>query len=251
MTRRRYKIVESVGSRIKDVNRYEDLARHHPSKEPEDNRDYETINGKLEEVRRVGGRILIKKDFVLLVDGSNRSIPVPSPLAGYAKTNRTYGTLKILDAPSNGKLLGQILHLHPDFKVNDGDAITYGQHIGLQARTDRVGGQTYPIHVHAELEEADFKRYIADMVSGTLSPDEEKPDVADGSEIGVKGDWCYPCKASAGHVLQHNPYRRDHRGRELPHQKLRQAQRELRVHLRDPEKCTMNRACGILRSPPS
>ncbi|RIA35180.1 putative chitinase [Ectopseudomonas oleovorans] len=203
MTRRRYKIVESVGSRIEDVNRYEDLARHHPSKEPEDNRDYETINGKLEEVRRVGGRILVKKDFVLLVDGSNRSIPVPSPLAGYAKTNRAYGTLKILDAPSNGKLLGQILHLHPDFKVNDGDAITYGQHIGLQARTDRVGGQTYPIHVHAELEEADFKRYIADMVSGTLSPDEEKPDVADGSEIGVKGDWCYPCKASAGHVLQH------------------------------------------------
>lgn len=203
MTRRRYKIVESVGSRIEDVNRYEDLARHHPSKEPEDNRDYETINGKLEEVRRVGGRILIKKDFVLLVDGSNRSIPVPSPLAGYAKTNRAYGTLRILDAPSNGKLLGQILHLHPDFKVNDGDAITYGQHIGLQAGTDRVGAQTYAIHVHAELEEGDFKRYIADMVSGTLNPDEEKPDVADGGESATKGDWCYPCTASAGHALQH------------------------------------------------
>ena len=203
MTRRRYKIVESVGSRIEDVNRYEDLAKHHPSAGREPNRDYETINGQLEEVRHVGGRTLIKKDFVLLVDGSNRSIPVPSPLGGYAKTRRSYGTLQIYDAPSNGQLIGQILHLHPTFLVNDGDAITYGQHIGIQATTDRLGAQVGAIHVHAELEEADFKRYIADMVSGTLNPDEEKPDVASGGESAAKGDWCYPCTASAGHALQH------------------------------------------------
>lgn len=203
MTGRRYKIVESVGSRIEDVNRYEDLAKHHPSAGREPNRDYETINGRLEEVRHVGGRTLIKKDFVLLVDGSNQSIPVPSPLTGYAKTSRAYGTLKIYDAPSNGQLIGQILHLHPTFKVNDGDAITYGQHIGLQAGTGRTGAQSYAIHVHAELEEGDFKRYIADMVSGTLNPDEEKPDVAGGGESAAKGDWCYPCTASAGHALQH------------------------------------------------
>ncbi|SDR76265.1 hypothetical protein [Pseudomonas oryzae] len=203
MTRRRYKIVESVGSRIEDVNRYEDLAKHHPSAGREPNRNYETINGQLEEVRHVGGRTLIKKDFVLLVDGSNRSIPVPSPLAGYAKTSRAYGTLKIYDAPTNGQLIGQILHLHPTFKVNDGDAITYGQHIGLQAGTDRAGAQSYAIHVHAELEEGDFKRYIADMISGTLNPDEEKPEVANGNESSAKGDWCYPCTPSAGHSLQH------------------------------------------------
>jgi hypothetical protein len=203
MTRRRYKIVESVGNRIEDVNRYEDLAKHHPSKEREANRDYEVINGKLEEVRYIGGRTLIKKDFVLLVDGSNRSVPVPSPLSGYAKTSRSFGTLKIYDAPSNGQLLGQILHLHPTFKVNDGDAITYGQHIGIQATTDRSGDQVGAIHVHAELEEADFKRYIADMVSGTLNPDEENPDIAGGGESAVKGDWCYPCTAFAGNALQH------------------------------------------------
>ncbi|MFI8746256.1 pesticin C-terminus-like muramidase [Pseudomonas sp. NPDC077186] len=203
MTRRRYKIVESVGKRIEDVNRYEDLAKHHPSKEREANRDYEVINGKLEEVRYIGGRTLIKKDFVLLVDGSNRSVPVPSPLSGYAKTSRSFGTLKIYDAPRNGQLLGQILHLHPTFKVNDGDAITYGQHIGIQATTDRSGEQVGAIHVHAELEEGDFKRYIADMVSGTLNPDEEKPDVVGGGESAAKGDWCYPCTASAGHALQH------------------------------------------------
>jgi hypothetical protein len=203
MTGRRYKIVESVGSRIEDVNRYEDLAKHHPSAGREPNRDYETINGQLEEVRHVGGRTLIKKDFVLLVDGSNQSIPVPSPLTGYAKTSRAYGTLKIYDAPSNGQLIGQILHLHPTFKVNDGDAITYGQHIGLQAGTGRTGAQSYAIHVHAELEEGDFKRYIADMVSGTLNPDEEKPDVVGGGESAARGDWCYPCSASAGHALQH------------------------------------------------
>lgn len=203
MTRRRYKIVESVGNRIEDVNRYEDLAKHHPSAGREPNRDYETINGQLEEVRHVSGRTLIKKDFVLLVDGSNQSIPVPSPLAGYAETSSSYGTLKIYDAPINGQLIGQILHLHPSFKVNDGDAITYGQHIGVQAGTDRAGRQRYPIHVHAELEEGAFKRYIADMVNGTLTPDEETPDGAGGTESGAKGDWCYPCTPSAGHSLQH------------------------------------------------
>ncbi|MCQ4288326.1 hypothetical protein NA647_12905 [Pseudomonas stutzeri] len=203
MTGRRFKIVESVGSRIEDVNRYEDLAKHHPSAGREPNRDYETISGELEEVRHVGGRRLIKKDFVLLVDGSNRSIPVPSPLAGYAKTSRAYGTLKIYDAPTNGQLIGQILHLHPTFKVNDGDAITYGQHIGLQAGTDRAGVQSYAIHVHAELEEGDFKRYIADMVSGALNPDDAKPDVAKSGKSAAKGDWCYPYTPSAGHSLQH------------------------------------------------
>lgn len=203
MTRRRYKIVESVGSRIQSVNRYEDLAKHHPSAGREPNRDYATISGQLEEVRRVGGRTLIKKDFVLLVDGSNRSVLVPSPLAGYAKTNRTYGTLKIFDAPSNGRLLGQVLHLDPAFKVKDGDAISYGQHIGVQAGTGRTGAQNYAIHVHAELEEANFKRYIADMVNGTLSPDRGKPNADSGRESAAKGGWCYPCTASAGHALQH------------------------------------------------
>lgn len=204
MTGRRYSIVETVGSRLEDVNRYEDLAKHHPSAGREPHRDYETINGQLEEIRRVGGRTLIKKDFVLLVDGSNQSIPVPSPLTGYAKTRRAYGTLMIYDAPTNGQLLGQILHLHPTFKVNDGDAITYGQHIGLQAGTDRAGGQSYAIHVHAELEETVFKRYVADMVNGTLNPDEEQPKAAaEGREDGAKADWSYPCTPSAGHSLHH------------------------------------------------
>lgn len=81
--------------------------------------------------------------------------------------------------------------------------ITYGQHIGLQAGTDRTGAQRYAIHVHAELEEGDFKRYIADMVNGTLNPDDAKPDVAAGDKSTAKGDWCYPYTPSAGHSLQH------------------------------------------------
>ena len=203
MTGRRFKIVESVGSRIRDVNRYEDLAKHHPSAGREPNRNYETINGQLEEVRYIGGRTLIKKDFVLLVDGSNRSIPVPSPLAGYAKTSRPFGALRVYDAPSNGQLLGQILHLHPTLRVTDGERISYGQHIGIQAGTDGVGAQKYGIHVHAELEEGDFKRYIADIVNGTLNPDEEKPELVEESKISSSSDWQYPCMPLSGHSLQH------------------------------------------------
>jgi hypothetical protein len=204
MTGRRYTIVESVGSRIENVSKYEDLAKHHPSSGREPNREYETIHNQLEEVRHSNGRTLIKKDFVLLVNSSNRSIPVPSPLAGYAKTNRSYGTVKILDAPTNGKLLGQVLHLNPAFKVKDGDVITYGQHIGIQDGTGSAGTKSYPIHVHAELEEADFKRYITDIINGTLNPDDPAPNAAESpTPNAAKNGWVHPCTPKAGHVFDH------------------------------------------------
>ncbi|MBD9677940.1 hypothetical protein IB274_14600 [Pseudomonas sp. PDM18] len=170
MTEQRYTIVESVGSAIESVERYSDLAKHHPSSGQEPNRSYQTIDGQLEEVRYTpDGRTLIKKDFVLLVDGSNQSIRVPSPIAGYVKTSNSYGTVKIFDVPG-GKLLGQVLHLKPPFLVATGDTVVYGQPIGLQDGTGANGTRTYAIHVHAELEQAQFERYIADLVSGALTP---------------------------------------------------------------------------------
>lgn len=171
MTEQRYTVVESVGSAIENVDKYSDLAKHHPSSGQEPNRDYEEIDGQLEEIRHTpDGRTLIKKDFVLLVNGSNQSIPVPSPVAGYVKTSSSYGTVKIFDGPG-GKLLGQVLHMKPPFLVSTGDTVTYGQHIGLQDGTGSNGTRTYAIHVHAELEQAQFERYIADLTSGTLTPD--------------------------------------------------------------------------------
>ena len=172
MSTSRYSIVESVGSAIQTVNTFDDLEKHHPSSGQEAGRDYETIDGDLEEIRKTSdGRILIKKDFVLLVNGSNANVPVPCPISGYVKTKAAYGTVSIYDTPG-GKLIGQVLHLSTNFKVKDGDYVEYGQPIGIQSGTGAAGTVTYAIHAHVELEKDQFIRYIADIASGAIIPGE-------------------------------------------------------------------------------
>ena len=166
----RYTIVESVGSAIQSVTSFDDLEKHHPSSGQEAGRDYETIDGDFEEVRKTSdGRTLIKKDFVLLINGSNKSVPVPCPISGYVKTKVANGTVSIYDSPG-GKLLGQVLHLNTAFKVKDGDFIEYGQPVGIQSGTGATGTVTYAIHAHVELEKSQFVKYIADIVSGAITP---------------------------------------------------------------------------------
>lgn len=198
MTDQRYTVVESVGSAIENVEKYSDLAKHHPSSGQEQNRSYQEIDGQLEEIRNTpDGRTLIKKDFVLLVNGSNQNIPVPSPVAGYVKTSSSYGTVKIFDGPG-GKLLGQVLHMKPPFLVSTGDTVVYGQHIGLQDGTGQSGTRTYAIHVHAELEQAQFERYIADLTSGTLTPGGSTP-----APVKVRPlDWSHPFRDKDNPLLQ-------------------------------------------------
>lgn len=172
MSTSRYSIVESVGSAIQTVNTFDDLEKHHPSSGQEAGRDYETIDGDLEEIRKTSdGRILVKKDFVLLVNGSNANVPVPCPISGYVKTKAAYGTVSIYDTPG-GKLIGQVLHLSTNFKVKDGDYVEYGQPIGIQSGTGAAGTVTYAIHAHVELEKDQFIRYIADIASGAIIPGE-------------------------------------------------------------------------------
>lgn len=72
MSASRYTIIESVGSTTQTVLSFDDLEKHHPSSGQEPGRDYEAIDGDLEEIRKTSdGRTLIKKDFVLLINGSN------------------------------------------------------------------------------------------------------------------------------------------------------------------------------------
>lgn len=167
-----YKIVESGTNGIEPVNSYEDLEKHHPSKAKEPKREYDEADGHLEEIRtnELGGRRLVKKDFVLLVNGSNKSIDVPCPVAGFVKTFKSYGTVKIYSSEKYDDLLGQVLHLDTNFKVKDGQYVEYGQPIGIQYKTDGEGKPTYAIHTHAELERAQFEKYINDIINGTIKP---------------------------------------------------------------------------------
>ncbi|MDR7024045.1 hypothetical protein [Pseudomonas peli] len=167
-----YTIVESGTNGIEPVKSYEDLEKHHPSKAREPKREYDETDGHLEEIRtnEPGGRRLVKKDFVLLVNGSNKSIDVPCPVAGFVKTFKSYGTVKIYSTEKYDDLLGQVLHLDTNFKVKDGQYVEYGQPIGIQYRTDGEGKPTYAIHTHAELERTQFEKYIKDIVDGNIKP---------------------------------------------------------------------------------
>ncbi|WP_167360325.1 hypothetical protein [Pseudomonas anguilliseptica] len=56
------------------------------------------------------------------------------------------------------------------FKVKDGDFIEYGERVGIQSGTGATGTVTYAIHAHVELEKSQFVKYIADIVSGAITP---------------------------------------------------------------------------------
>ena len=95
----RYRITESVGSHVEAVHRYEDLEKHHPSSGREPGRQYETIDGRLEEVRTVDGRTFVKKDLILSVD-DGRPADIPSPAAGYVHHLRdATNAVRVYDRP--------------------------------------------------------------------------------------------------------------------------------------------------------
>lgn len=194
----RYTIVESVGNATQSVMSFDDLEKHHPSSGQEAGRDYETIDGDFEEIRKTAdGRTLIKKDFVLLINGSNKSVPVPCPVSGYVKTKTAYGTVSIYDSPG-GKLLGQVLHLSTAFKVKDGDFVEYGQAIGIQSGTGPAGTVSYAIHAHVELEKSQFVNYIADIVSGAITSDTG----ASGNSSGNEPPFQFPIRKADGSHYQ-------------------------------------------------
>jgi len=182
-----YKIVQSgVGNVITSVNKYSDLLKHHPSKGKQPNRDYETIDGRLEEVTIKGtdGSILIKKDYILYQDGSTKKVSVPCPISGYIKTYQAYGTMEIYSTNTYKKLIGRILHLDTNFLVKTGSYVEYGSNVGYQSGTGASGSISYPIHVHMELEKSQYEKYIADLLSGNFS--EKKSDVK------PMGSFCFP-----------------------------------------------------------
>ncbi len=167
----RYRITESVGSRVENVGNFQDLEKHHPSSGRESGRDYETIDGELEEVRRtIDGRTLIKKDFILSQD-SPGPVYVPSPAAGYIHyLGDATNAVRIYDRPfgeSGARLLAQSLHMERGRSPPEGARVKYGQSLGQMGDTGSPGS----FHAHVEMEPAQFQRYIADITSGAITPD--------------------------------------------------------------------------------
>lgn len=168
-----YTIVESAkGNVIQKITCFDDLEKHHPSKGKEKGREYAIIDGRLEEVRtnKPGNRTLIKKDIILLVNGSNKSVKVPCPISGYIKTSVNYGVISIYSNNKYDDLVGQVLHLDTNFIVKDGQYLEYGEIIGIQSGTPgKIGDKPYPVHAHIELEKEQFKKYISDLIDGAFN----------------------------------------------------------------------------------
>jgi peptidoglycan hydrolase-like protein with peptidoglycan-binding domain len=186
----RYRIRESVGARSEDVHSYEDLEIHHPSANArglrtgrdtdfERNRDHARVNGEFEEIRRTAdGGVLVKKDFILEREGSSGPVNVPAPIGGYVHYLRGDPTaaLRIYDKPfgeTSAKLVGQVLHMDPaTFRLQEGAHVRYGQPLGVMSDTGTPGS----FHAHVEVDAAQFRRYVADINSGAITP-ETYPDM--------------------------------------------------------------------------
>ncbi|MBN8212230.1 MAG: peptidoglycan-binding protein [Xanthomonadales bacterium] len=153
-----YVITESVGNRVEQVNSYQDLEKHHPSSGREAGRQYQTIDGELEEVRTANRDTAhVKKDFI--IDPPT----IPAPAAGTIRAlNDEWNTVQIVD--DNGKVLAQALHMERGSQPANGSRIEYGQTLGRMGDTGSPGS----IHAHVEAPPAVFERYINDITSGRI-----------------------------------------------------------------------------------
>lgn len=180
----RYRIVESVGRSTQPVSSYEDLEIHHPTAnrrglatgriedfENPRKRRYERVDREFEEVRREpDGRVLVKKDFVLLRVGPG-PVHVPSPVDGYVHYLRdATSAVRIYDRPwgeRGARLLAQSLHMDAaSFRIPEGGRVAYGQPLGRMSDTGTPGA----IHAHIEAEPDQFRRYIRDILDGRIAP---------------------------------------------------------------------------------
>ncbi len=131
------------------------------------------VDGHLEAVRTRGdqnGIPLVKKDLILKDDKGNTNIMVPAPVEGYVQNLRD-GTNAIsiwkqpIGTPGN-ELVGQVLHgARGSNTIADGAFVQYGQPLVRQSDVGAKGA----VHAHIELEPAQFKKYLGDMLNGRLT----------------------------------------------------------------------------------
>jgi hypothetical protein len=174
----RYRILESVGTRVERVHDYDDLEIHHPSKRGrEPGRTYASIDGEREEVlktRTRNGERMVSKDFVLQDERGSARVPVPSPVDGYVgRVDRANGLVAIYDR-KDGELLVQIRHMDlRSSAVKVGETVHYGEALGVQSGFGKGNPRKYGVHVHMDFNEAHldrFDRYLKDMDGGVLTP---------------------------------------------------------------------------------
>ena len=194
MSDTKYQLVESVGNKLIPVTSYESLHIHHPSanakglktgkqmdfERPSDNTSYPVVSGEREEVRLLNGGQYVKKDLIFLERGSAHT-QVPSPSEGYVYFDKSFGQANIYNRPKDqgGELVARVFHLKPEtFSLPNGSFIGYGQPLGEQGQTGKMGvpdPKHYGVHAHIEFDVRylkQFDQYIRDVNSGVIAPNQ-------------------------------------------------------------------------------
>jgi peptidoglycan hydrolase-like protein with peptidoglycan-binding domain len=161
---------------------YDWLAIHHPQTNAAAVRDGNAaavdrpaafIDDELEAVRTRGDRNgipLVMKDLILETPGGSNAVMVPSPVAGYAEfrndgTNAISLWSKPIGSPDN-ELVGQVLHgARNSSPFQPGDFVPYGAPLVRQSDVGSPGA----VHAHIEVEPAQFKQYLGDILSERIN----------------------------------------------------------------------------------
>lgn len=161
---------------------YDWLAIHHPKTNAEAvrtnnpaavDRPAAHIDGELEAVRTRGDRNgipLVMKDLIFETTTGNKSVMIPNPVQGYVEfrndgTNAISIWSKPLGSPDN-ELVGQVLHgARGSSPYKQGDFVPYGAPLVRQSDVGSPGA----VHAHIEVEPAQFKRYLGDILSERIN----------------------------------------------------------------------------------
>jgi peptidoglycan hydrolase-like protein with peptidoglycan-binding domain len=168
---------------------YDWLAIHHPQTNAAAVRDGNAaavdrpaafIDDELEAVRTRGDRNgipLVMKDLILETPSGNNAVMVPSPVAGYAEfrnddTNAISLWSKPIGSPDN-ELVGQVLHGERNSSpFQPGDFVPYGAPLVRQSDVGSPGA----VHAHIEVEPAQFKQYLGDILSERINTQQRPGD---------------------------------------------------------------------------
>ncbi len=137
------------------------------------------VDDELEAVRTRGDRNgipLVMKDLIFETTGGNSSVMVPNPVKGYVQflndgTNAISIWSKPIGSPEN-ELVGQVLHgARGSSPYKTGDLVEYGAPLVRQSDVGSPGA----VHAHIELEPAQFKKYLGDILSERINT-QRRPD---------------------------------------------------------------------------
>ncbi|MEV5121089.1 peptidoglycan-binding protein [Stenotrophomonas indicatrix] len=136
-------------------------------------RTADMVDGELEAVRKRGdtnGIPLVQKDLILTDRAGGRSLMIPSPVAGYVQLNKDgTNSISIFSHPAGDtrrELVGQVLHgAVGSIPYKTGDFVEYGAPLVRQSDVGSPGA----VHAHIEVEPAQFRRYLGDMLNDRIT----------------------------------------------------------------------------------